>query len=99
MRNTIFITKISFFIFIALLWACGDNKEIKNIKKTYHIPPIIKYDFPDTLKGKIKSIHIMKYDIEEINGKYIKVPYEKRYNIADYNNATYGIERRITYYE
>lgn len=41
----------------------------------------------------------MKYDIEEINGKYIKVPYEKRYNIADYNNATYVIERRITYYE
>ena len=99
MRNTFLVTKISFFVFIALLCACGDNKEIKNIKKKYHIPPIIKYDFPDTLKGKIKSIHIMKYDIEEINGKYIKVPYEKRYNIADYNNATYVIERRITYYE
>ena len=31
MRNTFLVTKISFFIFIALLWACGDNKEIKNI--------------------------------------------------------------------
>lgn len=38
MRNTIFITKISFFIFIALLWACGDNKEIKNIKKRIIYP-------------------------------------------------------------
>ena len=56
LRNTFLVTKISFFIFIALLWACGDNKEIKNIKKTYHIPSIIEYDFPDTLKGKIKSI-------------------------------------------
>jgi len=99
MKNIIFITKISFFVFIALLWSCGDNKEIKNIKKTYHIPSIIEHDFPDTLKGKIKSIHIMKYDIEEINGKYVKVPYEKRYDVADYNNATYVIERRITYYE
>ena len=52
MRNTIFITKISFFVFIALLWFCQKNREIKNINKTYHIPPIIKYDFPDTLKGK-----------------------------------------------
>ena len=31
----------------------------------------------------------MKYDIGEINGKYVKVPYEKRYDVADYNNATY----------
>ena len=99
MRNTIFITKISFFVFIALLCACGNNKEIKNIKKTYHISSIIEYDFPDTLKGKIKSIYIMKYDIEEINGKYVKIPYEKRYDVAGYNNATYVIERRITYYE
>ena len=99
MKNIILVTKISFFIFIAFLWSCQKNREIKNINKTYHIPPIIEYDFPDTLKGKIKSIHIMKYDIEKINGKYIKVPYEKRYDIADYNNATYVIERRITYYE
>ena len=89
MKNIILVTKISFFVFIALLCSCGNNKEIKNINKTYHIPPIIKYDFLHTLKGKIKSIHIMKYDIEEINGKYVKVPYEKRYDIADYNNATY----------
>ena len=99
MRNTFLVTKISFFVFIALLCACGDNKEIKNIKKTYNIPSIIEYDFPDTLKGKIKSIHIMKYDIEEINDKYVKVPYEKRYDVADYNNATYVIERKITYYQ
>lgn len=102
MRNTFLVTKISFFIFIALLWACGDNKEIKNIKKTYNIPSIIEYDFPDTLKGKIKSIHIMKYDIEEINGIYVKVPYEKRYDVADYNNATIQFDERgndIYYYE
>ena len=102
MRNTIFITKISFFVFISLLCSCGNNKEIKNINKTYHIPPIIEYDFPDTLKGKIKSIHIMKYDIEEINGKYVKVPYEKRYDVADYNNATIQFDKRgndIYYYE
>lgn len=102
MRNTIFITKISFFVFISLLCSCGNNKEIKNINKTYHIPPIIEYDFPDTLKGKIKSIHIMKYDIEEINGKYVKVPYEKRYDVADYNNATIQFDERgndIYYYE
>ena len=41
----------------------------------------------------------MKYDIEEINGKYVKVPYEKRYDVADYNNATYVIECKITYYQ
>lgn len=102
MRNTFLVTKISFFIFIALLWACGDNKEIKNIKKMYNIPSIIEYDFPDTLKGKIKSIHIIKYDIEEINGKYVKVPYEKRYDVADYNNATIQFDERgndIYYYE
>ncbi|EGD34128.1 hypothetical protein [Capnocytophaga sp. oral taxon 338] len=102
MRNIILVTKISFFIFIALLWSCENNKEIKNIKKTYNIPSIIEYDFPDTLKGKIKSIHIMKYDIEEINGKYVKVPYEKRYDIADYNNTTIQFDERgndIYYYE
>jgi|GEM_PF-1233140 lipoprotein len=102
MRNIILVNKISFFIFIALLWACENNKEIKNIKKTYNIPSIIEYDFPDTLKGKIKSIHIMKYDIEEINGKYVKVPYEKRYDVADYNNATIQFDERgndIYYYE
>ena len=102
MRNTISVTKISSFIFIALLWACRNDKEIKNIKKIYNIPSIIKYDFPDTLKGKIKSIHIMKYDIEEINGKYVKVPYEKRYDVADYNNATIQFDERgndIYYYE
>ena len=102
MRNIILVTKISFFIFITLLWSCGNNKEIKNIKKTYNIPSIIEYDFPDTLKGKIKSIHIMKYDIEEINGKYVKVPYEKRYDVADYNNATIQFDKRgndIYYYE
>lgn len=102
MRNTFLVTKISFFIFIDLLWACGDNKEIKNIKKMYNIPSIIEYDFPDTLKGKIKSIHIIKYDIEEINGKYVKVPYEKRYDVADYNNATIQFDERgndIYYYE
>ena len=37
MRNAFLVTKISFFVFIALLCACGDNKEIKNINKTYHI--------------------------------------------------------------
>jgi len=99
MRNTFLVTKIRFFVFIALLCACGNNKEINNINKTYNIPSIIEYDFPDTLKGKIKSIHIMKYDIEEINGKYVKVPYEKRYDVADYNNATYVIECKITYYQ
>jgi lipoprotein len=102
MRNIILATKISFFIFIALLWSCENNKEINNIKKTYNIPSIIEYDFPDTLKGKIKSIHIMKYDIEEINGKYVKVPYEKRYDVADYNNATIQFDERgndIYYYE
>ena len=52
MKNIILVTKISFFIFIAFLWFCQKNREIKNINKTYHIPPIIKYDFPDTLKGK-----------------------------------------------
>jgi len=102
MRNTISVTKISFFVFIALLWACGNNKEIKNTKKTYHIPSIIEYDFPDALKGNIKSIHIIKYDIEEINGKYVKVPYEKRYDIAVYNNVTIQFDERgndIYYYE
>ena len=102
MRNTFLVTKISFFVFIALLCACGNNKEINNIKKMYHIASIIEYDFPDTLKGKIKSIHVMKYDIEEINGKYVKVPYEKRYDVADYNNATIQFDKRgndIYYYE
>ena len=37
MRNTFLVTKISFFVFIALLWSCENNKEIKNINKTYHI--------------------------------------------------------------
>ena len=44
----------------------------------------------------------MKYDIEEINGKYVKVPYEKRYDVADYNNATIQFDERgndIYYYE
>ena len=102
MRNTISVTKISSFIFIALLCACRNNKKIKNIKKIYNIPSIIEYDFPDTLKENIKSIHIMKYDIEEINSKYVKVPYEKRYDIADYNNATIRFDERgndIYYYE
>lgn len=102
MRNTISVTKISSFIFIALLWACRNDKEIKNIKKIYNIPSIIKYDFPDTLKGKIKSIHIIKYDIVEINGKYVKVSFEKRYDVADYNNVTIQFDERgndIYYYE
>lgn len=102
MRNTISVTKISSFIFIALLWACKNDKEIKNIKKIYNIPSIIKYDFPDTLKGKIKSIHIIKYDIVEINGKYVKVSFEKRYDVADYNNVTIQFDERgndIYYYE
>ena len=102
MRNTISVTKISSFIFIALLWACRKDKEIKNIKKIYNIPSIIKYDFPDTLKGKIKSIHIIKYDIVEINGKYVKVSFEKRYDVADYNNVTIQFDERgndIYYYE
>lgn len=102
MRNIISVTKISSFIFIALLWACRNDKEIKNIKKIYNIPSIIKYDFPDTLKGKIKSIHIIKYDIVEINGKYVKVSFEKRYDVADYNNVTIQFDERgndIYYYE
>lgn len=102
MRNTISVTKISSFIFIALLQACRNDKEIKNIKKIYNIPSIIKYDFPDTLKGKIKSIHIIKYDIVEINGKYVKVSFEKRYDVADYNNVTIQFDERgndIYYYE
>lgn len=102
MRNTISVTKISSFIFIALLWSCRNDKEIKNIKKIYNIPSIIKYDFPDTLKGKIKSIHIIKYDIVEINGKYVKVSFEKRYDVADYNNVTIQFDERgndIYYYE
>ena len=44
----------------------------------------------------------MKYDIEEINGIYVKVPYEKRYDVADYNNATIQFDERgndIYYYE
>ena len=59
----------------------------------------VKLSTLENITKKEMESYFKNLSREEINGKYIKVPYEKRYNIADYNNATYVIERRITYYE
>ena len=62
----------------------------------------VKLSTLENITKKEMESYFKNLSREEINGKYVKVPYEKRYDVADYNNATIQFDKRgndIYYYE